>query len=51
MTTEAKVGAFVLSCFAVLAFTVIFLLNAQYSGGTVRYPMIRTTDFRGSARS
>ena len=23
MTTEAKVGAFVLSCFAVLAFTVI----------------------------
>jgi ABC-type transporter Mla subunit MlaD len=37
MTTEAKVGAFVLSCFAVLAFTVIFLLNAQYSGGTVRY--------------
>ena len=37
MTTEAKVGAFVLSCFAVLAFTVIYLLNAQYSGGTVLY--------------
>ena len=37
MTTEAKVGAFVLGCFAVLAFTVIYLLNAQYSGGTVRY--------------
>ena len=37
MTTEAKVGAFVLSCFAVLAFTVIYLLNAQYSGDTVRY--------------
>lgn len=37
MTTEAKVGAFVLSCFAVLAFTVIYLLNAQYSGGTVHY--------------
>jgi ABC-type transporter Mla subunit MlaD len=37
MTTEAKVGAFVLSCFAVLAFTVIYLLNAQYSGGTVPY--------------
>ena len=37
MTTEAKVGAFVLSCFAVLAFTVIYLLNAQYSGGTVQY--------------
>ena len=37
MTTEAKVGAFVLSCVAVLAFTVIYLLNAQYSGGTVQY--------------
>jgi phospholipid/cholesterol/gamma-HCH transport system substrate-binding protein len=37
MTTEAKVGAFVLSCFALLAFTVIYLLNAQYSGGTVQY--------------
>src|ERR1700746_1121723 len=37
MTTEAKVGAFVLSCFAVLAFTVIYLLNAQYSGGAVHY--------------
>ena len=37
MTTEAKVGAFVLGCFAVLAFTVIYLLNAQYSGGTVHY--------------
>ncbi len=37
MTTEAKVGAFVLGCFAVLAFTVIYLLNAQYSGGTVQY--------------
>src|SRR6202158_1752717 len=37
MTTEGKVGAFVLSCFAVLAFTIIYLLNAQYSGGTVQY--------------
>lgn len=37
MTTEAKVGAFVLSSCAVLAFTVIYLLNAQYSGGTVQY--------------
>ena len=37
MTTEAKVGAFVLSCFAVLAFTVIYLLNAQYSGGSEHY--------------
>jgi len=37
MTTEAKVGAFVLSCFSVLAFTIIYLLNAQYSGGTAHY--------------
>ena len=37
MTTEAKVGAFVLSCFTVFAFTIIYLLNAQYSGGTVQY--------------
>jgi phospholipid/cholesterol/gamma-HCH transport system substrate-binding protein len=37
MSTEAKVGAFVLSCVAVLAFTVIYLLNAQFSGGTVPY--------------
>lgn len=37
MSTEAKVGAFVLTCFAVLAFTVIYLLNAQFSGGTVPY--------------
>ena len=37
MTTEAKVGAFVLSCFAVLAFTIIYLLNAQYSGGEAHY--------------
>jgi phospholipid/cholesterol/gamma-HCH transport system substrate-binding protein len=37
MTTEAKVGAFVLSCLAVLAFTVIYLLNAQYSGGSEHY--------------
>ena len=37
MSTEAKVGVFVLNCFAVLAFTVIYLLNAQFSGGTVPY--------------
>ena len=37
MTTEAKVGAFVLSCFALLAFTIIYLLNAQYSGGSAQY--------------
>ena len=37
MTTEAKVGAFVLGCSAILAFTVVYLLNAQFSGGTVPY--------------
>jgi len=37
MNTEAKVGAFVLSCFAVLAFTVIYLVNVQFSGGAVPY--------------
>ena len=37
MTTEAKVGAFVLGCFAILAFTVVYLLNAQFSGDTVPY--------------
>ena len=37
MSTEAKVGAFVVSCFAVLAFTVIYLLNAQFSGGASGY--------------
>ena len=34
MTTEAKVGAFVLGCFAVLAFTVVYLLNAQFGRNT-----------------
>jgi phospholipid/cholesterol/gamma-HCH transport system substrate-binding protein len=37
VTTEAKVGAFVLSCFAILAFTVIYLVNAQFSGDMVPY--------------
>jgi phospholipid/cholesterol/gamma-HCH transport system substrate-binding protein len=37
MTTETKVGAFVLSCFAVLAFCVVYLVNAQYSGGMTPY--------------
>ena len=37
MNTEAKVGAFVLICCAVLGFTVIYLVNAQFSGGTVPY--------------
>ena len=37
MTTEAKVGAFVVGCFAILAFTVIYLVNAQFSGDNVPY--------------
>jgi len=37
VTTEAKVGAFVLGCFAILAFTVIYLVNAEFSGHTVPY--------------
>ena len=37
MTTEAKVGAFVLGCFSVLAFTVIYLINAQLGLHTVPY--------------
>ena len=37
MTTEAKVGAFVLGCFSILAFTLIYLINAQFNGHTVPY--------------
>jgi ABC-type transporter Mla subunit MlaD len=37
VTTEAKVGAFVLGSFAILAFAIIRLLNAQFSGHTVPY--------------
>jgi len=37
VTTEAKVGAFVIGCCAILAFTVIYLVNAQFSGETVPY--------------
>lgn len=37
MTTEAKVGAFVLGCFSVLAFTIIYLMHAQFSGNTMPY--------------
>ena len=37
MTTEAKVGGFVLGCFAILSFTIIYLVNAQFSGDTVPY--------------
>ena len=37
MTTEAKVGAFVLGCFSILAFTIIYLMHAQFSGETMPY--------------
>jgi phospholipid/cholesterol/gamma-HCH transport system substrate-binding protein len=37
VTTEAKVGALVLGCFSILAFTIIYLLNAQFSGGNLPY--------------
>jgi len=37
MSTEAKVGAFVLGSFSVLAFAIIHLLNAQLSAHTVPY--------------
>jgi phospholipid/cholesterol/gamma-HCH transport system substrate-binding protein len=37
VTTEAKVGAFVLGCFSILAFTLIYLINSQLSGHTVPY--------------
>src|ERR1700739_2748802 len=37
MSTEAKVGAFVLGSVAVLAFAIIRLLNAQLSGHNVPY--------------
>jgi len=34
---EAKVGAFVLGCFSILTFTLIYLVNAEFSGHTVPY--------------
>ena len=37
MTTEAKVGAFVLGCFSILAITLIYFFNAQFSRDTVPY--------------
>ena len=37
MTTEAKVGTFVLGCFSILAFTIIYLVNAQISAGNIPY--------------
>ncbi len=37
MTTEAKVGAFVIACLTVLTGTVIYLFNAGSHGGGVPY--------------
>jgi len=37
VTTEAKVGAFVLGCSAILAFTIVYLISAQFSGDSVPY--------------
>jgi ABC-type transporter Mla subunit MlaD len=37
VTTEAKVGAFVLGCFSVLAFTLIYLINVQLGVHAVPY--------------
>ena len=37
MTTEAKVGIFVLASLALMAYTLIHLVNAEFRGGGVRY--------------
>lgn len=37
MTTEAKVGAFVLASLLILTSTVVYLANAQFRGGNVPY--------------
>jgi phospholipid/cholesterol/gamma-HCH transport system substrate-binding protein len=37
VTAEAKVGAFVIASFSILAFTLIYLINAQFSGDSVPY--------------
>jgi len=37
VTTEAKVGAFVLACASVLTFTIVHLVNAQLSGHAASY--------------
>jgi ABC-type transporter Mla subunit MlaD len=37
MTTEAKVGAFVLGWLSILAFTIVYLVSAQFSRDTVSY--------------
>ena len=34
MSTEARVGAFVLGCVAILTFTVVYLLHAQFGSDT-----------------
>jgi len=37
VSTESKVGAFVLGCFAILAFTVVYLMHAQFGSDTVPF--------------
>lgn len=37
MTTEAKVGAFVLASLVILTSTIVYLANAQFRGGKVAY--------------
>ncbi len=37
MTTEAKVGAFVLACLTILTATLVYLMTAQFRGGGVHY--------------
>lgn len=37
MTTEAKVGAFVLACLSIFTATLIYLMRTQFSGGGVPY--------------
>jgi ABC-type transporter Mla subunit MlaD len=37
VTTEAKVGTFVLACLAILTSTLVYLINAEFRGGSVPY--------------
>jgi phospholipid/cholesterol/gamma-HCH transport system substrate-binding protein len=37
VTTEAKVGAFVLGCFSILALMLIYFINAEFGGHAVPY--------------
>jgi phospholipid/cholesterol/gamma-HCH transport system substrate-binding protein len=37
VTTEARVGAFVLACLSILVLTLVYLFNAQFRGGGVPY--------------